>query len=289
MKQLFLIIIFLSLLACSKNKNESIHTQNLIKLDTVHYSNKGFNDFLVLDLMSNNTFNYKDYWSGCTGGGEMKDFYGRYQIIEDKLILKADSALIRYTPFDRHDNPIITKVFKIDDTLKFKTKYQILKWNNTTYLLSEQIDNRIQNYKSDIHNDFERFADYYNSGYEPKRHGRYLYKTTDSVSKNENLDTQLFPKKYRDLIFKEPLIVNISDITKMKIEDNEYDNEHWRIEINKGKSASIYRGLTLSDKSDNIHLVIDSITPNSSFGSIYNNEYLKKGLELRSKWIKNAR
>ena len=288
MKQLFLIIIFLSILACSKNKNENTLTQSLIKLDTVHYSYKGFNNGLVLDLMSNNTFNYKDYWSGCTGGGEMKDFFGKYQIIDDKLILKADSATIKHTPFDRFGNPIITKVTKINDTLKFKTEYQILKWNNTTYLLSEQIDNRIQDYKSDIHNDFERFADYYNSGYEPKDHGRYLYKTIDTTSQSETLDIELLPKKYRNLIFKEPLVVNISSLKKMKLEDDD-DNEYWRVEIDKGKSSFVYRGLTLYDKSDNIHLVIDSITSNSSFGGIYNNKYLKNGIELRSRWNKNAR
>lgn len=274
---------------CSNKKNETTKISNEQKLDTLKYEYDGFNNGLLMNLISDNRFYYEDYWYGCTGGGEKKIFHGKYTITDNTLTLKADSVTIESTPFDRHFNPEIKTYSKIDDSLKFKTKYHFLKWNNLSYLLSDENDSDIYVFDYNNENDFQKFVNYYNSGYEPESHGRYLHRTLDSIKLNEKIDKNQLPLKWRNRLFDDEIIVKVIGVKKITKVISDEKHEFFKIKINKGKSSNLYRGLKLSDEYDNIWLVLDSIAENSSFGELYNDIKIKSGVELRTKWDKNVR
>ncbi|WP_196888415.1 hypothetical protein [Aureivirga sp. CE67] len=275
MKNIYLLPLLILLFSCSETKIKP--KKSIERIDTTSYNYKGFNNELNLDLYSNNTFQFVEYWYGCTGGGEYKKFYGSYLINGNQLLLKPDSAHIESLPYPRRNNPIIKKVTQIDDSLKFKTKYHLMEWNNTSYALSEQSFNN--NLFFEVENDLENFINYYNNGYEPKNHGRYLTRTLDTLKTAIDFDKNLLPEKYRNHIFNQPLQAKIISIKKI-INPN-YES-YYLIELDKGKSSNVNYFLKFIDKNKKHIVTIDSLTENSSFGKARGKNSLKEGMILQT-------
>ncbi|WP_055436634.1 hypothetical protein [Lacinutrix algicola] len=284
MNKYLIIILSLFVVSCSNKKSDTkeLTTQ---KIDTLKYSSKGFNSGFYLLLLSNNKFEFVDYVYGCTGGGRNKKVIGKYEIDNTNLTLIPEKVKLRIEPFEFDGEIQNIETNYGADSLKIKTKYDLLSWSNYKYLLSEEFsiigEEQI--------NDYHRFSKNYNSGYEPKNSGQYLKmvsKEIDTVVKELNLSS--LPLKWRDLFLSEPIISQVNRIT---ITTSKRDNELkiWEIEINKGSKDNVQKGMDFIDESADFSVKIDSIGEKNSFGLAYVYDFedgisIKKGSQLRTKW-----
>jgi len=287
MNKHIIIILSFFIISCS-NKESSSKELLTQKIDTLKYSYSGFNNGFELLLFSNKKFEFIDYVYGCTGGGKNKKVFGDYKIDSTKLTLIPKNVKLLITPFDSFEFEGNTKKIETKygpDSLKIKTKYDLINWGKYKYLLSEE-----SSLIGEEHiNDFHRFSENYNSGYEPKNSGRYLKMVSekiDTTTSELNLDN--LPTKWRDLFLSEPII---SQINKITITTSKRDNELkiWKVKINRGIKNKVRKGMEFTDESGDFSVEIDSVGEKNSFGLAYvydfeDNISIKKGSELRTKW-----
>lgn len=290
MKIVLKISILLLILSCSnKQSSESIESQ--MKIDTISYAYHGFNHHRKLDLLSNQEFVRFESFASCFGDARIEKHLGKYQMTDSTLTLKPQKVelLTVYSSFPEEKERKDTINYGAD-SLKINTEYQIFKWRNKEYLLSERYDS-LRSY--DFRNDYQNFAYYYNIGEEPNNSGSYLTRTEKDSSVNIAWNINKIPKKYRGDFLKEPISVKIID-RKKKIEIDEYDKESelisWNIKINKGSDDGIRKRHHFTTKDGEFFIDIDSTLNKVSFGSchIYNMEeqYFRIGTEMRTKWKK---
>jgi len=287
MKNGITIILILLIISCN-DRNKNISGENGKRIDTTHFKYNGFNVGTKLDLLNNGNFYYENYWYGCNGGGENMKVYGIYKIEDQKLILKPDSINLSTTPFTRHNNPI-TQTFKYGvDSLKIKTDYQIIKWDNNSYLLSAEKDDEIF-IDLEPENDFQRFAYFYNAGMEPKQHGVYLVhtKNTQSDSLNTTLNLKEIPVEWRNLFLEKPISAKILKIEK-KIEIlDENELVKYLIEIDKGSKDNVRIGLDFIDENYSEYIKIIKVNDNKSVGVISYYDFQKRykvGEIIKTNW-----
>ncbi|WP_233194510.1 hypothetical protein [Aquimarina sp. I32.4] len=278
----FLILIIT--LSCSNNKTKS-NNKNILEqnIDTISYNYSGFNNGLKLDLLSNGTFINEKYLFGCTGGGERKKVFGTYKLDSIKLKLIPKKVEFTQYPMDMESKPITIKVAYGIDSLNIKTEYQIVTWENKKYLLSDFYD---LSWSIEKENDYIRFADYLNSGFEPKTSGMYLVnRTKDSIT--SEFDLSQIPKKWQKYFLKEPISAKIKSIKKV-IDKEDNENFWWQIELNKGEDNGMNSRLTMTTKDDMFFMDIDSVLKNSSYGRYHMPDFTPDkypiGTELRTKW-----
>lgn len=287
MNRHIIIILSIFIISCSNNKSSPKELLTK-KIDTLKYSYSGFNNGFELLLFSNEKFEFIDYVYGCTGGGRNKKVLGKYIIDSNKLTLIPENIELLITPFDSFEFEGNTKKIETKygpDSLKIKTKYDLINWGEYKYLLSEEFSLIGKEHINDYH----RFSKNYNSGYEPKNSGQYLKmvsKKMDTTTKE--LDLNSLPLKWRDLFLSEPII---SQVNKIIITTSKRDNELkiWKVRINKGVKDNVRKGMKFTDESDNFSVKIDSVGEKNSFGLAYvydfeDNINIKKGSELRTKW-----
>ncbi len=283
------IILILSILTISCSKKKS-NTEDLVtqKIDTLKYSYNGFNNGFELLLFSNQNFEFIDYVYGCTGGGRNKKVFGEYKIDSTKLTLIPKNIKLLITPFDSFEFEGKTKKIETKygpDSLKIKTKYSLINWGKYKYLLSEELSLIGEEHI----NDFHRFSENYNSGYEPKSSGRYLKMESKEIDTTKSdLDLSKLPEKWKRLFLSKPII---SQINKITISTSKRDNELkiWEVEINKGVKDNVRKGMEFNDEFGDFSIKIDSVGKKSSFGLAYvydfeDNIIIKKGSQLRTKW-----
>ncbi len=272
MKRLILLVILISNIQCHHDERYLENKKFFNNSDTLIFKQKGFNSGMELLLTNKGDFNYMNHWAGCVGGGEQKSVNGTFKLKNNSLILFPDSIRISTFPFSGHSDPT-TKVYKYtSDSLQIKTKFDILKWNNITYLLSPEkevmfkyhmpifivgIDNENE---VNNRNEYYEFAMNYNSGYEPEFHGKYLIRidnpNKDSI--NPNLDLKKIPKEWRSLFLKNPISATVTKLDKRVIkyiEDEKYNFEQKLVYINKGKKDSVINGLTFSNKNNSVTII----------------------------------
>ncbi|WP_445458036.1 hypothetical protein [Flavobacterium sp. HNIBRBA15423] len=279
------IIIFISILlfSCSKSNTKSNdETQNTAIIDTLTFSYDGFNNGLLLNLLSNGNFVNESYLYSCFGGGKRKKVFGKYIMDSINLTLIPERVEFIEYPMEMDQRTKTTKVKYGIDSLKIKTNFQLITWEGNRYLLSDSAD---FNWSLKKENDYMRFSVYINAGLEPKVSGMYLaHKTEDSIT--TDFDLKQIPKKWQEYFLKKPISAKIKNIKKV-IDPNDPENMHWIIEFNKGKKDGIKNGLTLETKEGDFFIEIDSVLMNKSFGQTYLYDYLPKqsiGIELRTKW-----
>lgn len=302
MKNGILILLFIIFWSCNNERKSTNFQDESNKIDTISFEYEGFNSGIILNLFSNGKFYYENYGYGCTGGGENEKVYGEYTMNNQKLILHPDSINIGIIPFTRHNNPIIQNLKYGADSLKVKTKYDILKWNNTYYLLSEERDSLFRNwypmiiyddieYINEIKkwNDYYEFADFYNSGLEPRSHGKYLTRTDSNI--NDTLTTELDMKnineKWRYLFLEKPITGRVIKLKKNKKRDpNVVDN--YLVEIDKGSLDGVNIGVVIFKRKDfDDYIKIIKVFPNKSIGFFYQDDNVKKlkvGDTVKSSW-----
>uniref|UniRef100_UPI004049D55C hypothetical protein n=1 Tax=Flavobacterium sp. TaxID=239 RepID=UPI004049D55C len=278
------LLLFILIASCAQNNTESKNEQkNSKNIDTLKFSYSGFNAGQKLYLLTNGHFINDDYYFSCFGGGERNKVFGTYKM--DSLSLTLFPETIEFTeyPIEMEVKPKVTKMKYGVDSLKIKTNFQVVRWENTKYLLSEVY---YENWKSEQQNDYMRFADYLNNGYEPETSGNYLvHKTKDSIT--SAFDVKQIPEKWQSYILKEPIIAKIKSIQKI-IDPNDQENIYWKIELDKGKNDRVNNRLTFTTQDGEFFMEVDSILSNKSFGKTYFYDFTPKkfpiGTELRTKW-----
>ena len=278
------IFLLLFVVSCTNHNVKSSDSKaNSKVIDTVRFKYTGFNNGSHLDLLSDGRFINEDYFFGCMGGGERKKVFGTYVMDSLNLFLKPDMVEFTQYPFNRELKPKKTKVEYGSDSLKIKTVFQIVQWENKKYLLSETFD---EYWSLDKENDYIRFADMLNHGFEPKMSGMYLVKgTKDSIM--TEFDLKQIPEKWQKYFLKKPISVQIKNITK-RADENDEEIVSWLIEFDKGKNHSVNNRLTLQTKDGYYSVKVDSVVLNRSFGVAYmydfDPEKVPIGTELRTKW-----
>ena len=282
-KYIKILILFL-IFSCSNNKTKSNEEKIDIKnIDTLRYSYDGFNNGLRLDLLSDGRFINENYLFSCFGGGERKKVFGTYKMDSLKLTLNPERIEFIEYPEDMELKPKTTKIKYGIDSLKIKTEFQVVQWENNKYLFSDYFD---FGWSLDKENDYIRFADYLNTGLEPEMNGMYLVnKTKDSIT--SEFDLKQIPEKWQSYFLKEPVSAKIKNITKV-IDPNDKENISWQIELDKGEKDRINNRLTLETQDGEFFIEVDSVLINRSFGKYYLPDFTKEkypiGTELRTKW-----
>ncbi|WP_438965231.1 hypothetical protein [Flavobacterium sp.] len=249
----------------------------------MRYSYDGFNSGNKLDLLSDGRFINENYLFSCMGGGEVKKVFGTY--IKDNLKLTLNPESIEFMVYSEYSGlkPKTTKIKYGIDSLKIKTEFHVVKWENNEYLFSDSYD---LDWSTDKENDYIRFAYNLNKGLEPKINGMYLVnKTKDSIT--SEFDLKQIPERWQSYFLKEPISVRVKSIKKI-IDPNDEENIFWKIELDKGEIDRIYNRLTF-ETYDGVFLIeIDSVLSNKSFGMIYSYDFKPEkmpiGTELRTKW-----
>jgi len=288
MKKLIIIVVLFSLINCV-NKNTQITTEKLN--DTLIYNYKGFNNGMKLYLLGNK-FKYEQFSYGCTGGGESSNITGKFKISKNKLHLEPDSVKIKVLEFDSHSKFKTYNLKYKNDSLKIKTEYDIINWNNIQYLISSQKNENFRTHQQiltidyDIdsvlykRNDYHELADFVNWGDEPKEHGRYLTQIKKDVDTTKKFEINKIPKKWRNLFLEYPVIAKITKFgtEKRSYEYFENDIEEYYVNIvtlNKGSEDKVRVGMMFFNKSNEKFIKIISVSKNNSNG--ITSDTLKKG------------
>ncbi|WBX72955.1 hypothetical protein PG913_08585 [Tenacibaculum pacificus] len=283
MRILFRILLISLIFGC---KNRTYISDSNETIDTLKYSYKGFNNGGSLYLMNNGNFIHTKFIYGCTGGGEIKQIFGEYKREKSDLILNEKRIELEKLSIGFNEKSEILKLNFVPDSLKLNNKFKIINWNNFEYLLSENIT---EGWSLRELNDFNRFSDNYNSGYEPENSGMYLRMKVDSINTNKKLNLNQIPIKWRNLFLQEPIKTKIVGFRKKtEIIDNE-DYIYWLVKIDKGENQNIRKFLDFKRKNEYNIFTIDSVLSNKSYIKIYDHTFqdkmdLKVGEELRTKW-----
>lgn len=194
----------------------------------------------TLELFENGNFLLEVSVSFCVGGGETRRFRGDYNISNDTLQLEPKQLIEIWYHDDKISKLDSTKYYESEETY-FKKQYQIFKWLNKIYLFSED---KYANwgYKIDI-NDYEDFISEYNSGYEPKLSGHYLIKEVDEKLTDKEIDTLIFPLKYRKMFLNAPIDCKVLEIGERIIKENDKEEIRKNFTIDKGKNDGVYENL----------------------------------------------
>ncbi|MDT0647069.1 hypothetical protein RM545_10230 [Zunongwangia sp. F260] len=285
MKTLLPLITLLLLLSCSEQKGNKQETSSR-NIDTTFFKADGFNMGLELALLSNNKFVLKTSMFSCFGGGEIRKFAGSYSKDQTQLKLKPETVTITvYTEESPMSNPEIRELQYGPDSLKTKTIFQILEWNNNEYLLSEQ-STSFYGFE-DEESDYENFAYYYNSGDEPEEHGWYLVnEAVEKDSATSSLDLDKIPPKYRGAFLKQPIAAEITNTEKVpELED---EGEHWLITINKGEVDGVNKSLIFRTQNSEFFIEPDSVFKEKTVAKSYMYKFSTKdypvGTVLKTKW-----
>ncbi len=283
MKYINILLLFL-IFSCSNNKTKSNDEKNVMQnIDTLRYSYSGFNNGLRLDLLSDGRFINENYLFSCFGGGERKRVFGTYKMDSINLTLIPEKIELIEYPEKMELKPTKTQIKYGIDSLKIKTEFKVLNWETNKYLLSEFYD---FGWSTDKENDFIRFADYVNNGFEPETSGMYLSKRSkDSVKSEFNI--KKIPEKWQKYFLKEPITAKIKSLKKIT---NPNDKEYfwWEIELDKGSKDGMNKRLSMNTEDDMIFFDIDSVLNNRSFGKYYMPDFTTEkypiGTELRTRW-----
>ena len=295
-----LLIVLLFIIFSFESKKQSAQEIKETKVDTLFYKYKGFNNGFNLYLFSNNKFEYMYYSFGCTGGGESEYITGNYQLLGDKLHLDPDSVRMRIYELNNHSDFKEYNLKYKNDSLKIKTEYDIIKWNNIQYLISPQKNHNfrthtevsITDYDIDSimlkRNDYYEFADYYNLGYEPKKHGRYLIRATQKPNSTfEELEIDKLPKEWRNLFLEEPISAKITNVVKDKRTtkyNEDYTQEYfiYILTLDKGSEDHVRIGMVFYDETNKKYIKIISVSKSESKGVTYKN--LEEGELIKTNW-----
>lgn len=277
-----ILLLFFIIFSCTNKRTPSTEFTSQ-KTDTLRFFYKDFNVGLQLDLLSDGRFINYNYYSSCTGGGYEKTVEGTYEKDSLKLILFPKKVDYSVYPFSYNEEIKTCHVKYNNDSLKIKTHFQIVWWEQNQYLLSEET---LPFLNVNSNNDYLEFIEYYNSGYEPKRSGPYLVNKKTNCSITTPFNKSQLPLKWQNNLRKTPISARVIGYKKIK---NPQDPEKsiWKIEIDKGQKDSICNHLILKTENHECYIHIDSVLEKTSFAEVewkYFPKKIKKGTEFRTKW-----
>ena len=268
MKKTIYILIFGILVSCQSKKDM---TERVIHLSDVEligkYEFSGFNSGVSIELKRNGEFTYENQHWGCTGGGHVQRIRGEFEVNEDKLTLYPVSLInILYLGFDTKNFQIDSVKYHSSDSTYIKKEYQIVKWDSLRYLLSEEYYSHLG--YGDDENDFEGFAGYYNSGYEPKSSGSYFVKRKRGYSPKSKFDKSTIPQKYRSRFLEQPIIAEIIEVKEGK-KSEEYSKERKIYKLNKGRKDGVMERMDFYGDDGCCTIRITEVEEGVSFGNIH--------------------
>ncbi|MEL6811816.1 MAG: hypothetical protein AAFP76_10815 [Bacteroidota bacterium] len=280
LKHPFLLLLPILLSSCTKDQNTIAHnTENemmIAPLDTLQFRVREFNADVTLSLISNGTFTYHTRSANCFGSGSQEITYGTYKESDTLLELFPTSTRSKESRFIlKTQTDSITRDLSFPyhpDSTRIKTRYSKLRWNQKTYLLSEEPITHF-GYENPS-NDFISLADYYNTGAEPKRHGFYFI----SDRKNKDSLTQVFPLEqipapWRKLFLQEPINAKIT--YGFPSFNTLIGQRSFCVQLDKGANKGVAKGHTFyANKYDSCNFLIVEVSAETSVGEqiIYHSE-----------------
>jgi hypothetical protein len=247
-----------------------------------------------LNLFSNGTFKYEKYSFTCFLSGNKKEVIGSYEILNNKLFLKPYDVIVETYIENKKLKSRKELPYSDIGSIKINTNYDILEWNNRSYLLSEQISEHLQ---INPENDYQLLSHSYNSGKQPNQNGYILTRKVNSI-KHINLDLSKVPDKWKGYYLEKPISAKIKKIIKEidTISGDGYllrgvtDSEEiisYDITINKGTNHGVKCGLTFFiDKENKYGFRILETFATESRGYYIHFDEVKNpiGTELRTNW-----
>lgn len=268
------LIIYISLIGIlfgcqSNNKYDSRILTNIEKKFIGKYEISGFNSGVTLELDEIGNFTHENQMWGCTGGGEVRRIRGKFKIDSNKLILIPKSLIdINYFGFDIKNLEKDSIEYYSSDSTYLKTDFQIIEWDSIVYLLSEE---RFSNwgYEQD-ENDYEDFAGYYNSGYEPQTSGSYFVKRKKDSNPKNDLDISILPNEYQPLFLREPIIAKIIEVKEVELDyGDEKPVKKKQFKLNKGKENGVFNKMEFYGEDGCCIIKIINSEEGYSYGRIF--------------------
>jgi hypothetical protein len=256
------IIVIIIMMSCSPENRVVRETSG-----TYHIS--GFNSHVELELRDDGTFTHQaDLWS-CVGGGDIRRIHGTYLIQDNALTLTPESLVnVTYYRRGKRDLKKDSARYYSSDSTYLKKEYQIFRWDQSIYLLSEE---HYTGSGFETHeNDYEIFSNYYNSGYEPGTSGSYFVKNSNGSEHSRKLDIEKLPAKYRGRFLEQPIVAEIVEVTKTKIAgDSGQPHIVNSYKINRGKRDGVMEKMDFYGSDGCCIIRIARTEETSSYGHIY--------------------
>lgn len=264
MKKAIYILIIGILMSCQSKQGLTEKVISISDTEVISkYEIDGFNSGVSLDLKKNGEFIYENQDWGCTGGGHVQRIRGEFKVLKDKLILNPKSLIdIHYSGFDKKTIEKDSVKYHSSDSIYIKKEYQIVKWDSLRYLLSEEYFSNWGYEENE--NDFEIFADYYNSGYEPENSGSYFVKRKRGYSPKGQFDKSTIPLKYQNRFLEEPIVAEIIEVS-----ENKESKTRRLYKLNKGRKDGVLEKMDFYGHDGCCSIRITKIENEVSYGNIY--------------------
>ncbi len=281
LKLIPLIIVILFIYSCENKCTKNMSFFDKALNDTIKFKYEGFNYGMSLHLYGEKKFKYRCHLVGCTGGGFSESVLGNFTIQNHKLLLNPDSMFYSELPSCSHSN---WKRFILKygaDSLKIKTEYDFVFWGNTIFLLSSQKDHEFISHPvcidSDLDvdsiasetNDWFKFAEDFNMGYDQIYHNNYMTLQLGSIPKlaHSKFNLKLIPIQWKYLFLLKPVEATILKITKEKRDFVDLDwGYRYKIKLNKGKNDNLRIGISFFGENENQIIKLVQVDSNSSIG-----------------------
>lgn len=233
------------------------------------YEITGFNSSVTIELRPSGEFIYERTLSDCFGGSDVQRIFGSYLIDSGRLKLNPKQLTnVNYFGFDSNDFKKDSLEYYSSDSTFLKKEFQVFTWDSLTYLLSED-SYSYWGFPED-ENDYERFSDYYNSGYEPRQSGSYFVKRVDGHFPKTELDVANLPLKYRGRFLQEPIVGEILNVDKIeKLVDSGQVQLINRYKINRGRQDGVMEKMEFYGDDGCCTIRITDVDEKTSFGHIH--------------------
>ena len=269
MKKIINILIIGVFISCQSLNNETEKVFSVSDKESIgRYVIHGFNRIRSIDLNKNGEFIYENKFRECTSGGHTQRIRGYFDLKEDKLTLKP-KYLIRIQYFGSNDKDFEKDSIKYhsSNSTYIKKEYQIVKWDKFRYLLSEEYYPKWKN--EEVENDFERFADHNNSGYEPKTSGNYFAKRNGDYLPQTKFDKSAIPLSYRNRFLEEPISTQIIEVIESKKNEKMTTKTRKLYKLNKGVEDGVLEKMIFYGNDECCTIRITKVENKVSYGYIY--------------------
>jgi hypothetical protein len=233
------------------------------------YEIHGFNSGETIVLKTDGEFVYQREFRSCMGSGDVQRIRGNYSINQDNLVLNPEHLVnLKYSGSNTGDLARDSVEYYASDSTFLKTAFQIFKWDSLIYLLSED-PHSPWGYEND-ENDYERFSNYYNSGYEPKNSGSYFVKRSVRYLPVQKIDIATLPAKYQRRFLKEPIVAEILDVDAIEI-PGDSGKTQWvnHYKLNRGRRDGVMEKMEFYGDDGCCTIRITDLDDSVSYGRIH--------------------
>ena len=269
MKIAFYILIgSITLTGLSDNSHSNSETLKKKDINIIgKYTVDGFDSSVELELKQNREFLYESQLGGCAGFFHIRRIRGHYKVASQKLKLKPQN-LIDIFSFQKEIFQKDSVDYHSVDSIVINKEYQIFTWDSIVYLLSKEYFSNYGFKKNE--NDYECFANYYNSGYEPKTNGSYFVKKKEGYTPKSDFPIASLPTEYQKMFLQQPIVANIIEVKEFKTDSlNEISENKNQYKIDKGSKDGVFKNMEFHGEDGCCTIKIFQIQDYTSIGKIY--------------------